>query len=149
MVWGAFCSDGTLVLGFPSTRMNSEEYQNVLNNNLLPFISRYSNISYTFQQDNASIHISRSTKTWFSENNVTVLDWPACSPDLNPMENLWSILVREVYKENKQYDSIKELRVAIQTSWSLIKSETLRNLVSSMPNRIFQCINKNGAVTNY
>jgi hypothetical protein len=38
MVWGAFCSHGKLSLAFPSTKMNSEEYQGVLTDKLLPFI---------------------------------------------------------------------------------------------------------------
>uniref|UniRef100_A0A1I7XFJ5 HTH_Tnp_Tc3_1 domain-containing protein n=1 Tax=Heterorhabditis bacteriophora TaxID=37862 RepID=A0A1I7XFJ5_HETBA len=45
-------------------------------------------VSFTFQQDNATIHVSRSTNTWLEDNDVGTTDWPSRSPDLNPMEDL-------------------------------------------------------------
>uniref|UniRef100_A0A8P4FWH5 Tc1-like transposase DDE domain-containing protein n=1 Tax=Dicentrarchus labrax TaxID=13489 RepID=A0A8P4FWH5_DICLA len=52
-----------------------------------------------FQQDNAAVHNARLTKDFFQENNVALLDHPACSPDLNPVENVWGWMAREVYKK--------------------------------------------------
>jgi transposase len=77
------------------------------------------------------------------------LDWPACSPDLNPTENIWGQLVRTIYAENKQYRTIDELKIAIRTAWDQLSLQTLRNHVDSMPNRIFQVINRNGESTDY
>lgn len=149
MVWGAFSANGTLDLAFPSTRMNSEEYQEVLELTLIPYLRRFRRLKLTYQQDNATIHVSGSTKAWFQRNKIDVMEWPACSPDCNPMENLWGILVRKVYANNRQFNTVAELKNAILKSWREIHVETIQNLVNSMSNRIFELINKNGNVIHY
>uniref|UniRef100_A0A3Q0RK78 Tc1-like transposase DDE domain-containing protein n=1 Tax=Amphilophus citrinellus TaxID=61819 RepID=A0A3Q0RK78_AMPCI len=48
---------------------------------------------WVFQQDNAAVHNARLAKDFFQENNITLLDHPAWSPDLNPIENIWGWIV--------------------------------------------------------
>lgn len=149
MVWGAFSAKGTLELAFPSCRMNSSEYIDVLRMNLLSFLNQNREQKYIFQQDNASIHCSKQTKSWFAEQNVKYLNWPACSPDLNPIENVWGILVRKIYCNNTQYSSVPELKTAVIEAWGSLESSMLKNLIDGMPNRIFEVIQNKGASTHY
>jgi transposase len=149
MVWAAFCSLGTLDIAFVSTSMNSEEYQQVLNNHLLPYLRRFRRKPLVFQQDNASVHRSHSTNAWMQEHHINVLPFPARSPDLNPMENLWGIIVRDIYANNRQYQCIQDLRIAILQAWNRIDKTTILNLMNSMPNRLFQVINRSGGLSDY
>jgi hypothetical protein len=47
---------------------------------------------YIFQQVNAPCHKSRIEKKWFEDNRMVVMDWPAMSSDLSPIENLWAVI---------------------------------------------------------
>lgn len=87
--------------------------------------------------------------SWFDSKHVTVLDWPACSPDLNPMENIWGTLVRRVYAENKQYDNVTELKSAILKEWENLEIDLIRNHITSMKKRVFEVIKKLGKAINY
>uniref|UniRef100_A0A8C4S3M1 Osteoclast-stimulating factor 1 n=1 Tax=Erpetoichthys calabaricus TaxID=27687 RepID=A0A8C4S3M1_ERPCA len=51
---------------------------------------------FIFQQDLAPAHSAKATSTWFKDHGIPVLDWPANSPDLNPIENLWGIVKRKI-----------------------------------------------------
>lgn len=149
MIWAAFSATGKLEILFTTHRMNSGDYQKVLRQGLLPFLRLHRGQGFIFQQDNAPIHDSRSTMRWLRAQRVAVLDWPPCSPDLNPIENLWGILARRVYAENRQFQNVAELRTAIERAWQEIDQNTINNLVKSMQNRIFQVINRNGGPTDY
>lgn len=149
MVWGGFAFNGQTSLAFLKGKQDSKAYQATLESNLLPFGEPLSGPNWKFQQDNASIHTSRSTKEWFIGKNITVLDWPAYSPDCNPIENVWGILTRVVYANGKQYSTVSELKEAIEMAWYVIKPETLQKLVLSMKKRVFDLIKNHGSFIDY
>ena len=96
MCWLSFGAMGKVNLAFPSSKMDSREYQ-VLEAHLLPFFNKFHRLDITFQQDNASIHVNKTTREWLASKKVKTMNWPACSPDLNPVENVWAIIVRRLY----------------------------------------------------
>lgn len=160
MVWGAFSALGKLELRFVSKSMDGREYQEVLSRSLLPFLRRYHRLQVVFQQDNAGVHRSKRPRRndpdfvpmmgqRFEDHGVDVLEWPSRSPDLNPIENLWGIMVRRIYDDNRQYQTVDELKEAILQAWNSIPEEIIQNLVASMQNRVFQVINRSGHVTDY
>ncbi|KAE8889037.1 hypothetical protein PF005_g945 [Phytophthora fragariae] len=67
---------------------------------------------------------------FFEEQEVSVMDWPARSPNLNPIENLWTIMARKVYPNDRQYSNVGELTTAISAAWSSIEQATLVMLMS-------------------
>ncbi|CAJ1057776.1 unnamed protein product [Xyrichtys novacula] len=91
-------------------------------------------IDWVFQQDNSQCP---SDQEFFQENSITLLDHPACSPDLNPIENIWGWMAREVYKNGHQFQTVDALHEAIFTTWSNIPTHLLKTLASSTPKQIF------------
>lgn len=149
MVWASFTSTGRVKLAFVPKKMKSKGYQFVLRRCLLPFFRRNRNKNFILMQDNAPIHASQSTQSWLQRKNIPLLEWPPNSPDLNPLENIWGIMVRRIYEGNRQYSNICELKKAIVHAWHSIDQKIIDNLVLSMDNRIFQATQRNGGPTDY
>ncbi|KAK9506085.1 hypothetical protein O3M35_008083 [Rhynocoris fuscipes] len=141
MVWAAFNEKGKSQIAFISGKMNAISYQNVLQEFLFPFITLLEEEQLIFQQDNAPIHTARSTKQWLQDFGINILDWPPLSPDLNPIENLWGIMAREIYDIQKpEIQNLDELKERITQAWENIPESTLINLVRSVPKRLLQAL---------
>lgn len=149
MCWACFGAMGKVDLAFPSARMDSVEYQEVLSSRLVPFLRKFRRLDFTYQQDNAPIHVSAATREWMEARRIKTMKWPACSPDLNPVENMWGIIVRRIYANKKQYGSVQELKNAILGAWRGIDNELIMNLVNSMNNRLFELVLKHGKYIDY
>ncbi len=100
-----------------------------------------------FQQDLAPAHTAKGTKSWFNDHGVTVLDWPANSPDLNPIENLWGIVKRKM--RDTRPNNADDLKAAIKATWASIPPQQCHKLITSMPRRIEAVIKAKGAPTKY
>ena len=149
MVWAGFCREARTPLCFISTRMDSVSYCQMLQEYLIPFTRHTFTGEYTFQQDNAPCHRARNTIQWLTDHGIKVMEWPALSPDLNPIENLWGILARKVYSGGKQYETTAELKEAILRAWAEIDERVICALVSSMQQRMIDIIKSEGNAINY
>ena len=85
--------------------------------------------------------------TWFDEVGVEELDWPAQNPDLNPIEHLWDELERKLRARSSCPTSVPDLINALQNEWAPIPTETLQNLVESLPRRVEAVIAAKGEPT--
>jgi len=149
MVWGAMCSQGVGYFVHIDEIMTGEVYRLILDANLLPSAEflMHGQESWIFQQDNDPKHTSRTAQQWLRENQVTAMDWPPQSPDLNPIENLWDLLDRkrnEIHARNAA-----QLFQILTDAWASILPEDCQKLINSMPRRLQAVIDANGGPINY
>ena len=113
-------------------------HQQLLYQQFIPFGLFLGGPNSKFQQDNASCHVSKSTKNWFQKERIETLNWPSRSPDLYPTENLWGHLACQVYANNCQYGPVYKYELAIMDEWDKIPKSLLESLINSMTNRVYE-----------
>jgi hypothetical protein len=144
MVWGCISSQGLLHMERIRGTVTAASYTAMLLGSAVASINRAHGTDFTFQQDNASPHRATSTVSALTEAGIKLLEWPALSPDLNPIENLWSMLVRKIYDEGRSYHSDDELWGGIQAAARTVTVEEVRTLISSMPGRLVTLLKHQG-----
>ena len=149
MVWAAFSFRGKTDVVFIDTNIGAVQYTELLAEHLLPFLEDAYPRGAVFQQDNAPAHSAMHTRDWFMENEVVTMDWPARSPDMNPIENAWDILARDVYAHQRQFCTVEDLKEAIKAAWDRIPAETFQNLAKSMTRRLISLVESRGRPTHY
>lgn len=113
-----------------------------------------------FMHDNAKTFRSAVVQDWLNpwatENDVELMDWPAYSPDLNPIENIWKLVKERLHKADPELASMPSNAVSLdrlirgaRDAWESIEKEVLENLVDSMPRQCAAVIEARGWYTKY
>jgi DDE superfamily endonuclease/Transposase len=148
MAWGCMSSKGVGRLVFIDGIMDKYSYKRILVENLeISCKEPGLGDDFLFQQDNDPKHTSQYVQEFFKHNEITVLDWPSQSPDLNPIEHLWDFVKREVRKRG--LTSIRDLKEKVKAIWDEITLEQCRKLVNTMPKRIEELFRNRGKHTRY
>ncbi len=132
MIWAAISYAGVGPLCFLKFTVNAAIYQDILEHFMLPSADKfYGDVDFIFQQDLAPAHTAKGTKSWFIDHGVTVLDWPANSPGLNPIENLWGNVKRKM--RDTRPNNADDLKATVKATWAFITPEQCHRLIASMP----------------
>jgi transposase len=146
-IWGSITWYGPGCHNLFEGRINRYNYVETLENHLIPTRDLYfgENGHYIFQQDGAPAHTARYTTAWLEENGIQVIKWPARSPDLNPIENVWSIIDRQIIQN--PVTSLTGLEERLDTLFRELSIELCKKLFNSIKNRARLCLaNKGGHI---
>ncbi len=144
MVWGGISSRGATPLIFIQGGVNAEKYIKILEEGLLTTMNFLYPDGFIFQQYNAPAHRANITKKWLRDNNLVIIDWPAMSPDLSPIENLWAIIKNE--PETTKPIKIEQWKQKINEIWRNFGPTFLVRFLESMPSRLEKCVASEGRI---
>ena len=148
MVWGCMAASGVGNRVFIDGIMRAPDYIEILRSNLKESACKLGlERSFVFQQDNDPKHNAMQTREWLLYHAPSRLLTPPQSPDLNVIENLWSILDAGV--RTRKISNAQDLQAALEAAWADISPNLTRHLVDSMPRRLQAVIEANGMHTKY
>ncbi|KAG0927047.1 hypothetical protein G6F32_013005 [Rhizopus arrhizus] len=133
MLWSAITYNGVGWMCKINGNMDKELYKEILEDKL-----------------ECTIEYGVIVKEYLQKQSYTVLQWPAQSPDLNPIENMWSLLKRRLNDYETAPKGMNELYERVTKVWcDLMKPEECQKVIESMPQRIHKCIQNKGRWTDY
>lgn len=148
MVHGILSSEGYIRITRVDGTIDTQSYICILTDVFAYLKENYDDFIY--MHDGAPSHKSKKTLAFISEQAVNLLNWPAYSPDMNIIENLWHMISENVYK-GPQFREKEHLWTAIQLAVEEInnsKRDVIVNLYKDYANRIVKLFEKNGDIIN-
>lgn len=149
MFWGGIMYNRrTDLIHIPGTMTGQYYLQNVIDPIILPLRNEIGE-HFVFMDDNARPHRTRAVQEALGNGNVTRLDWPAMSPDMNPIEHVWDYMTRAIFRRNNPPANAQELVNAAIEEWRNIPQEIINNLIRGMHRRVAVLIRGRGGHTDY
>ncbi|GFV17673.1 transposable element Tcb2 transposase [Trichonephila clavipes] len=97
-------------------------------------------LQFLFMDDNAPCHRTVAAEQLLESEDIERMDWPAGSPDLNPIEHVWDFLGRRLAARTLPPVTIRELRLALQDEWAAMPQQLIDTLILSMGRRCETCL---------
>ena len=147
MVWGMISGDGVGPLVRLQGKVNEGVYKQLVKDHVLPVLRNSTKQPSIFMQDNAPCHKAMVVMNFLKAENVTVMDWPPQSPDLNPIENVWKTLGERSKARNPK--TTEQLWNVLLEEWNKITQQDINKLISSCSRRCQSVVEAKGLHTKY
>ncbi|GFW25316.1 transposable element Tcb1 transposase [Trichonephila clavipes] len=125
---------------FDAGSVNGTRYCNEI---LLPYVRLFRDamgLQFLFMDDNAPCHRTVAAEQLLESEDIERMDWPARSPDLNPIEHVWDFLGRRLAARTLPPVTIRELRLTLQDEWAAMPQQLIDTLILSMGRRCETCL---------
>ncbi|KAJ1305327.1 hypothetical protein OPQ81_000345 [Rhizoctonia solani] len=151
MFWGCMGWNGTRFGAKLERTLNSELYVEILGDEFLKSLVHLGleQEEVIFMHDNAHPHKAKIVGKWLEDNGIDCVEWPANSPDLNPIKNLWAELKRRLGEYENAPAGMLEFWDRVQDVWDDFSEEYCQKLIKSMPRRMAMVIEKKGGSIPY
>ncbi|GFT27365.1 transposable element Tcb2 transposase [Trichonephila clavipes] len=150
MVWAGIMINGRTRLHVVANgTMTGQRY---IDEVLLPLVRLFRGAvgdKFVFMDDNATCHRTLAVQDCLDSEGIQSLVWPARSPDLNPIENVWDALGRQGAGRNYPPRNKNILIRALTEEWDKLPKRLLDNVVQSMVRRVECCITLHGGHIPY
>ncbi|GFU52397.1 transposable element Tcb1 transposase [Trichonephila clavipes] len=148
MVWGCIGYHSCTPLVRIAGTLNSQRYiSDVLEPVVLPYLQGLA--TAIFQQDNSRPHVARIIQKFFVNHHIELLPWPSRSPDLSPIENMWSMADLRLTQISPPAATPDQLWQRVEAAWSSVPQEHIQSRFESMPGRMAAVIANNGSYSGY
>ena len=151
MVWACITPKGPGFLCKIDGNMDQTLYKEIIDGELQQTIDWYQldEARTIFQHDNDPKHTAKSIKTLLAGKQYSLLTWPPQSPDMNPIEHIWSLVKRRLNDFTTPPSGITELWERVQHIWNQVTPEDCLKVIESMPRRIEALLKARGKWTEY
>ena len=147
MVWGCFWRGGVGPLFILTEIMDQDVYVNTLSKCFFSWkksIRASHNVDLLLLGDNARPHKGGYATWWKRMTGIETVDWPAQSPDLNPIENLWGIIKRRLQERGHIFSNMNMLVETLREEWNKIEPDLCRRLSDGMIDRVRKTVDNKG-----
>jgi len=148
MFWGCFSKIGLGPLVALEGSQTADTYISLLEDVLLPELEAAEG-PMVLMQDNAPCHKAKKVNTFLERHQLETLEWPAQSPDMNPIENLWAVIKARRQKKFGIPRTNDDLIDQIFDIWDNIEENLVSNLADSANRRVSEVLRLNGGISKY